>query len=66
MLFNLAVLFWFNPDWSGGTGSTTLSVADVSDADGGSYSVIVSNALMSVTSAVAVLTLNDAAQLGQW
>jgi hypothetical protein len=28
--------------------------------------VIVGNALMSVTSAVAVLTLNDAAQLGQW
>jgi hypothetical protein len=50
----------------GGVTGSTLSVADVSDADAGSYSVIVGNALMSVTSAVAVLTLNDAAQLGQW
>ncbi len=55
--------------WSariGGVTGSRLSVADVSDADAGSYTVVVGNALMSVTSAVAVLTLNDAARLGQW
>jgi hypothetical protein len=50
----------------GGVTGSRLSVADVSDADAGSYTVVVGNALMSVTSAVAVLTLNDAARLGQW
>jgi hypothetical protein len=49
-----------------GVNSTTLSVADVSDADAGSYTVVVSNAVTNVISAPAVLTLNDAAQLGAW
>jgi hypothetical protein len=50
---------------SGVTGST-LGVADVSDGDAGPYTVIVVNETASVTSAVAALALNDAAQLGVW
>ncbi len=49
-----------------GTTSNLLSVADVSDADAGSYSVTLSNAVGSLTSANALLTINDAAELGLW
>ena len=42
-----------------GTGSTALSVANLSTADAGSYSVRVSNAAGSATSAPAVLTVLD-------
>ena len=50
------------------TGLTTnvLSIADVSDGDTNIYTVILSNSMGTLTSAPAILTVNDAAQLGVW
>ena len=42
-----------------GTTSSTLTITSVSDADAGSYSVVVSDVYGSVTSSNAVLTVND-------
>jgi len=49
-----------------GVTNNTLSVADVSDADAGTYTVILDNAVTNVSSAQAVLKLNDSARLGAW
>ncbi len=44
-----------------GTDSGTLSISNISSLDAGSYSVKITNAVSAVTSAVAVLTVNDPA-----
>ena len=57
-----------------GTTSNVLSIADVDDPDALAgwpvvninYSVVLSNSAGMLTSAVAVLTVNDSAQLGSW
>jgi len=49
-----------------GSASNVLSIADADDPDGTSYSVVLSNTAGMVTSAVAVLAVNDMAQLGSW
>ncbi len=44
-----------------GSASDTLSISNISQADAGSYTVKITNAVNAVTSAVAVLTVNDPA-----
>ena len=53
----LSYQWQFNGEAMAGATDTNLALANVQPADGGSYTVVVTNAAASVTSAVAVLTV---------